>query len=172
MAARRLAASAVDWAAFVERVHPQQMELFRAFKAKSDGLIAKVHRFPEALPKIDFAFYSSRVSNPAMVAEFEKAYKALNIPYPQDKNKVREQVDAEEKDAMEKIKKYAEESEKSVEDARLMLRKIKELPSVENFTLEMYYEYFPEVYEHEQKYPTFWPHTKAYQPENDPHTIH
>jgi len=41
MAARRLAASAVDWAAFVERVHPQQMELFRAFKAKSDGLIAK-----------------------------------------------------------------------------------------------------------------------------------
>jgi len=43
---------------------------------------------------------------------------------------------------------------------------------VENFTLEMYYEYFPEIYEHEQKYPTFWPHTKAYQPENDPHTIH
>jgi len=27
-------------------------------------------------------------------------YKALNIPYPQDKNKVREQVDAEEKDAV------------------------------------------------------------------------
>jgi len=33
----------------------------------------RVHRFPEALPKIDFEFYSSRVSNPAMVAEFEKA---------------------------------------------------------------------------------------------------
>ena len=41
MAARRLAASAVDWAAFVERVHPNQMESFRAFKAKSDTFIAK-----------------------------------------------------------------------------------------------------------------------------------
>lgn len=41
MAAKRLAASAVDWAAFVERVHPHQMESFRAFKAKSDGFIAK-----------------------------------------------------------------------------------------------------------------------------------
>jgi len=33
----------------------------------------RIYRFPEALPKIDFAFYSSRVSNPAMVTEFEKA---------------------------------------------------------------------------------------------------
>jgi len=41
MAAKRLAASAVDWAAFVERVPPPQMELFRAFKAKSDGFTAK-----------------------------------------------------------------------------------------------------------------------------------
>ena len=41
MAARRLAASAVDWAAFVERVYPNQMESFRAFKAKSDTFIAK-----------------------------------------------------------------------------------------------------------------------------------
>jgi len=41
MAARRLAASVVDWAAFAERVYPNQMESFRAFKAKSDGFIAK-----------------------------------------------------------------------------------------------------------------------------------
>jgi len=41
MAARRLAASAVDWAAFAERVYPNQIECFRAFKAKSDGFIAK-----------------------------------------------------------------------------------------------------------------------------------
>jgi len=41
MAARRLAASAVDWTAFAERVHPHQMESFRAFRAKSDAFIAK-----------------------------------------------------------------------------------------------------------------------------------
>jgi len=41
MAARRLAASAVDWAAFTERVHPGQIEAFRAFKAMSDAFITK-----------------------------------------------------------------------------------------------------------------------------------
>jgi len=31
---------------------------------------------------------------------FCEQYKALNVPYPQDKNKVKEQVDAEEKEAV------------------------------------------------------------------------
>lgn len=171
MAARRLAASAVDWTAFAERVHPHQMESFRAFRAKSDAFIAKIYRFPEALPKIDFAFYSSRVSNPAMVTEFEKAYQALNVPYPQDKNKVREQIAAEEKEAMGLSKQYIDESHKSVEDARLMLKKINELPPLDQMTHEMYYEYFPEVYYKDKMDPTLWPHTKWYQPENDPDNI-
>jgi len=41
MAARRLAASAVDWVAFAERVPPRQMEAYRAFKALSDAFTAK-----------------------------------------------------------------------------------------------------------------------------------
>jgi len=36
-------------------------------------VFCRVHRFPQELPKIDFEFYSSRVSNPTMVSEFEKA---------------------------------------------------------------------------------------------------
>jgi len=48
---------------------------------------------------------------------------------------------------------------------------VNELPDLENMTREMYYEYFPEVYEQDQKYPTFWPHRKIDQPENDPDTI-
>ena len=49
MAARRLSASAVNWAAFVERVHSRDMEYFRAFKAKSDGFIAKYVTCTESL---------------------------------------------------------------------------------------------------------------------------
>jgi len=55
MAAKRLAASAVDWAAFVERVHPYQMESFRAFKAKSDGFIAKYVTYTMSLGSLAFA---------------------------------------------------------------------------------------------------------------------
>ena len=44
-----------------------------SFGEKFDSCaFCRIHRFPEALPKIDFAFYTSRVSNPAMVAEYEK----------------------------------------------------------------------------------------------------
>ena len=41
MAARRVAKSAVDWAAFAERVPANQKEAFRAFKAKSDFLVSR-----------------------------------------------------------------------------------------------------------------------------------
>lgn len=41
MAGRRVAKSAVDWVAFAERVPVSQREAFRAFKAKSEMLVAK-----------------------------------------------------------------------------------------------------------------------------------
>ena len=41
MAGRRIAKSAVDWAAFVERVPPNQIDAFRAFKAKSDNFVSR-----------------------------------------------------------------------------------------------------------------------------------
>ncbi len=41
MAARRVAKSVVDWAAFAERVPPNQKEAFRALKAKSDMLVSR-----------------------------------------------------------------------------------------------------------------------------------
>jgi len=41
MASRRIAKSAVDWAAFAERVPVNQREAFRAFKAHSESFVAK-----------------------------------------------------------------------------------------------------------------------------------
>lgn len=53
----------------------------------------------------------------------------------------------------------------------VQLKKIKDLPTVDNLTREMYYEYFPDVEYQEKTNPTMWPHTRWYQPENDPDTI-
>lgn len=33
----------------------------------------RVHRFPEKLPEIDFAYYRGRLTSPAIVDEYEKA---------------------------------------------------------------------------------------------------
>jgi len=170
MAGRRLAKSAVDWAAFAEKVPPNQKDAFRAFKAKSDFFVSKVHRYPENLPQIDFAQYSSRLGGAAFVSEFEKAYKALQVPYPKDKSNLKGKVDAEEKDSQVATAKRIATARKEIEDSKAMLAKIDSVPGPDVMTHEMYADYFPDVARNPWDRPTFWPHTKAYQPENDPHT--
>lgn len=40
---------------------------------------------PDSLPKINWDHYASRISIPGLVADFQKQYENLNIPYPEDK---------------------------------------------------------------------------------------
>jgi F-type H+-transporting ATPase subunit d len=169
MAARRVAKSAVDWAALAERVPPNQKDAFRAFKTKSDLFVSKVHRYPENLPAIDFAYYNSKLGNAPFIAEFEKAYKALSVAYPKDKNNLRAQVDAQEKEEAAEAKKRIAVAHKAIEDAKAMLAKIDSVPPPDVMTHEMYADYFPDQARNPWDRPTFWPHNKSYQPENDPH---
>jgi len=170
MAAKRVASSAVNWAAFAERVPPNQKDAFRSFKAKSDLFISRVHRHPEDLQQIDFAYYASRIANPALVSEFEKSYKALNVPYPKDKNNLKAQIEAQEKEATAEAKSRIKEANKVIEDSKAMLKKIDSVPGPDVMTHEMYADYFPDHARNPWDRPTFWPHTKSYQPENDSHT--
>jgi len=171
MAARRIAKSAVDWHAFAERVPPNQKEFYRAFKAKSDLFVSRVHRFPEKLPEIDFSFYASRLDS-AMVSEFEKSYKALAIPYPKDKGNLKVEIEKSEKEAKARTEKEVATARKEIADSKALLSKIDSIPGPGVMTHEMYSDYFPDIARNPWTRPTFWPHTKAYQPENDPHTIH
>lgn len=50
---------------------------------------------PEVSPKIDWAYYKSRVAVAGMVDNFQKQYDALKIPYPADT--VTPQVEAQAK---------------------------------------------------------------------------
>jgi F-type H+-transporting ATPase subunit d len=170
MASRRIAKSVVDWAAFAERVPPNQKDAFRAFKAKSDMFVSKVYRHPENIQPIDFSHYSSALGSAPFVTEFEKAYKSLSVAYPKDKNNVKGQIDAQEKEAEVQTKQRIVEARKSIEDAKAMLGKIDAVPGPDVMTHEMYADYFPDLARNPWERPTFWPHTKAYQPENDPHT--
>jgi len=164
-----VAKSAVDWAAFAERVPPNQKDAFRAFKQKSELFVSKVYRNPENLVPIDFATYASKLSNAAMVTEFEKAYKSLVVAYPKDKGNLKGQIDAEEKEGQAQAKKFIADARKDISDAKAMLDKIDSVPGPAVMTHEMYADYFPELARNPWERPTFWPHTKSYQPENDPH---
>lgn len=169
MAARRVVKSAVDWAAFAERVPPNQKEAFRALKAKNDLFVSKVHAYPENLPQIDFASYVAKLGNIPMISEFEKAYKSLTIPYPKDKNNVKAKIDAEEKEAEVETKKRIADSQKAISDAKALLAKIDSVPDRDMMTVEMYAEYFPEHTREMLEKPKFFPFRKIDQPENKPH---
>merc|ERR1711874_773837 len=84
MAAQRISASSVNWVEFARKIPAAQKASFQAFKQKSDGFVRAVNSLPEAAPKIDFAIYKSKIAVPGMVDEFQKKYKALQIPYPKD----------------------------------------------------------------------------------------
>jgi F-type H+-transporting ATPase subunit d len=171
MAARRVAKTAVDWAAFAERVPPNQKEAYRAFKSKSDLFISKVHRFPENLPTIDFANYTSRLTNKAIVADFEKQYKSLSIAFPKDKSNLKAQIDADEKQAQVETQKRVAEMKQSIEESKAVLAKIDSIPGPGVMTPDMYFDYFPDIALNPWERPDFYPHTKSYQPKNDPHAI-
>ncbi|XP_076437294.1 ATP synthase subunit d, mitochondrial-like [Babylonia areolata] len=172
MAARRIARSAVDWAAFKERVPPKQQEFYRAFKAKNDTFVNKVHQYPENLPKIDFAFYKARLPNPALADQFQTAYEGISVPYPADKSNMLNDIKADQKAAGDLSKAYIAERQEEINDANLLLSKIDKLPKPNEMTMEMYAYYFPNLAMDPVNRPSFWPHTPNMQPGNkDNHNI-
>jgi len=91
------------------------------------------------------------------------------VAYPKDKNNLRAQVDAQEKEEAAEAKKRIAVAHKAIEDAKAMLAKIDSVPPPDVMTHEMYADYFPDQARNPWDRPTFWPHNKSYQPENDPH---
>merc|ERR1711963_1311978 len=83
MAAKRVTATAINWAEFATKIPAANKASFGALKNKQDGYVRAVNQLPEALPAIDFSAYKGKVAQ-AMVDDFEKKYKALEIPYPKD----------------------------------------------------------------------------------------
>ncbi|ELT87682.1 hypothetical protein CAPTEDRAFT_98593 [Capitella teleta] len=81
MAARRVSKSAVDWAAFAERVPANQKDCYRALKFKNDEFTAKVNQFPAEMAAIDFNMYRSKLASPALVETMEKEGMSLPAPF-------------------------------------------------------------------------------------------
>uniref|UniRef100_A0A023FIP3 ATP synthase subunit d, mitochondrial n=1 Tax=Amblyomma cajennense TaxID=34607 RepID=A0A023FIP3_AMBCJ len=155
MAARRIAKSAVDWAAFAERVPAEQKVFFQALKARSDGYLRRVLSLPENPPQIDFAMYRARIGNPALVEQFEKAYKAFHVPYPIEH--LSPQIDAEERAAKEEVQAFVLESNDRIKEYKKELAKYEAMIPAMHMTMEDFYDSFPDQ-KIDVDNPTYWPH--------------
>ncbi|XP_059474899.1 ATP synthase subunit d, mitochondrial [Neocloeon triangulifer] len=155
MASKRIAQSAVNWAALAERVPESQKIMLSSFKSKSDNYLRRVLANPEAPPKIDWAFYKSRIALPSMVDTFQKQYEALKVPYPADNYS--SQVDDQAQKASAKIKDFVKESNSRIEAAQAEVAKINALLPYSEMTMEEFYEAHPE-HAISAANPTAWPH--------------
>ncbi|XP_009083213.1 PREDICTED: ATP synthase subunit d, mitochondrial isoform X2 [Acanthisitta chloris] len=131
MAGRRAAIKAIDWAAFAERVPPNQRAMFNALKTRSDALSARLATLPEKPPAIDWAYYKATVAKAGMVDEFQKKAKST----------------AE----------YVQASKARIVQYEQQLQKLKNMIPFEQMTFEDLHDAFPETKLDKEKYP-YWPH--------------
>ena len=62
MAAKRVTATAINWAEFATKIPAANKASFGALKNKQDGYVRAVNQLPEALPAIDFSAYKGKVA--------------------------------------------------------------------------------------------------------------
>lgn len=98
---------------------------------------------PENPPKLDWAYYQKNVPIAGMVDKFQKAYEALQIPYPADT--VTAQVEAQEKQVREEISKFCKESEARIADYQSQIAALKALLPFDQMTMEDYRDAYPDV---------------------------
>jgi len=172
MASRRVATTAVDWAALSARIPKTRTEsdAFRAFKTKCDLLVANVHKYPESLPAIDWSLYKSRIAMPGLVDAFEKAYGDVSVPYPADPDNLKAKLDTQEAEAAETVKERVAALQKQIGISQALLNIVKSIPDPDVMTQEMYAEYFPYQARNPEQ-PSFFPHTHREQPFANPEDI-
>ncbi|XP_002739965.1 ATP synthase peripheral stalk subunit d, mitochondrial-like [Saccoglossus kowalevskii] len=155
MAARRVGQKFVDFAAFAERVPPNQRAQFLALKSKSEAIKAKFTALPEKPKAIDWAYYRKRVPVAGLVDKFEKQYSAVNVPYPKDTATAA--VEEQEKQMDKLAADFKVESEKRIAEYEKELAQWTTMIPFEDMTKEEFAETFPETLEQRKKYP-HWPH--------------
>ncbi|KAE8300771.1 Homeobox protein MSH-C [Larimichthys crocea] len=155
MAGRRVALKAIDWVAFAERVPPNQKSMFNALKTRTDGIAAKLTSLPETAAAIDWSYYKTAVAKAGMVDEFEKKFKALQIPEPVDTQT--NAINAQEVEANKSATAYIEASKARVAEYEKRLAKFQNMIPFDQMTIEDLNDAFPETKLDKVKHP-YWPH--------------
>ncbi|KAK2815907.1 hypothetical protein Q5P01_026374 [Channa striata] len=155
MAGRRVALKAIDWVAFAERIPPNQRSMFNGLKTRSDAISAKLTSLPETPAAIDWNYYRSAVAKSGMVDEFEKKFKALQIPQPVDTQT--SAINAQEAEASISASAYIEASKARISQYEKELEKFNNMIPFDQMTIEDLNEAFPETKLDKVKHP-YWPH--------------
>jgi len=85
VAGKRTSQTSINWADLAKRIPVEQKAAFESMRNQHFEYLRQVNALPADLPAIDWEYYRSKIAIPGMVDDFEKKYKALDIPYPENK---------------------------------------------------------------------------------------
>ncbi|KAA0186345.1 ATP synthase subunit d mitochondrial [Fasciolopsis buskii] len=143
MASRRVARSAVNWVELQKRCPKHQLDQFRDFKTRIDGVVSKISSLPDTLPPINWDAYAQTVPIPGLVARFQKEYESLQVEYPKDVLNVKEKVQDEGEQLLETAKRHMAACEKMKDSANKMKSAVSKLPKLDELIPEVTLAYFP-----------------------------
>ncbi|KOX79165.1 ATP synthase subunit d, mitochondrial [Melipona quadrifasciata] len=159
----RQAIKAINWAALAERIPEAEKAAYNAFKVKSDKYLQRMMAYPEALPKIDWAYYNKVVLTPGLVDKFQKEYESLSIPYPPDNYTA--EIEKEKQEAAKNVENFIQETNEKIEEVRKTISEIENLLPFSEMTMEDVVDLKPDGVMLPGRVST-WPHTEETQEHN------
>ncbi|XP_050592276.1 ATP synthase subunit d, mitochondrial-like [Bombus affinis] len=159
----RQAIKAINWAALAERIPEAEKAALAAFKSKSDKYLQRMMANPEALPKIDWAYYKKVIVTPGLVDRFQKEYESLSIPYPADNYTA--EIEAAKNETAKKIESFIQEINADIQEMHKGLDKLNDMIPFSEMTMDDYVDLKPDGCMQLDKVTT-WPHDESSQEHN------
>merc|ERR1712226_1089806 len=133
MAAKRVSASAINWAELSKKVPDGSRLAFGALKTKNDGSLRAINSLPDALPAMNWAAYEGRVSS-AILSDFKGKYEGLNVPYPADTTSA--SIEGQAKDAKANYDQFIADSTARIGTFKAELAKWEEMMPISEMNKE------------------------------------
>ena len=109
---------------------------FGALRSKFESSYATVSALPSALEPIDWSYYSSKVGDPALVADFQAKYAAVQIPRAEDVKSA--DINALESEFKKEVTNYLAESNERISQFEATLAALHAEKPLKEMTVEEY----------------------------------
>ncbi|XP_022222082.2 nucleolar protein dao-5 [Drosophila obscura] len=171
----------INMSDILQRVPPNQLPQFQMFKKRNEKYRARVGKYPDSMPKIDWEYYRKNVRPEfvSWVTQFEQKYDKLDTLFVNrhvmlSSRRYFEEVNKEAEDMQREICEYKEESDKRIKVLNEQLDVLKAMMPYEQMTMEEFCLHRPHLAPDFINKPTFWPHTPEEQTPgpSDPTAMH
>ncbi|KAH8269539.1 hypothetical protein KR018_008673 [Drosophila ironensis] len=165
-AANKKGCQMTNMADILKQVPPNQLTQYHIFAKKHEEYKARVRKFPESLPDINWAHYEQNV-RPEMVqwvqnykVKYDKMHTLFENRHAMiDSKRYFEEIDKETALVQEDICKYKEKSDERIKKLEEKISYLKAMMPYEEMNMEEFCSARPHLAPDFINRPTFWPHT-------------